>query len=104
MLEKATLVLPWGSLKLLCGVFASPLGFPEASLEVLGVLGASLGRPWHALGGSWGCLGWPRAVFGAPLGLLGSPWVVFGAPLAPEVLETLATARFAEGAGKSTCD
>ena len=73
--DKATLVLPWGSLKRLCGVFASHLRLLEASLEgPWGVLGAPVEGP----GGAWSDLG---PSLERPCASLMSPWSVFAAPL-----------------------
>ena len=75
--RRGTAGAPWGPLEGPRGHRRTSLGGPR------GVLGESLG----SLERAWG-------IFGAPLE---RPWGVFGAPVVPEVLQTLATARFQKG-------
>ena len=55
--------------------FLGSWGVLGGSLEVLRVLGGSLGGPWV---GPWGSLGGPWGSLGVPWGSLGSPWGVPG--------------------------
>ena len=89
---------PGGNLGRSLGALGGSKGHRRSSLGTLGGSKghrrSSLGGPWGVLGGSLGSLERAWGVFGA---LLERPWGVFGAPVVPEVLQTLATARFQKG-------
>ena len=86
-----TLDAVWGPLEGRRGTAGAPWGPLEGPRRHRRT---SSGGPRGVLGGSLVSLERAWGVFGAPLE---RPWGVFGAPVVPEVLQTLATARFQKG-------